>query len=128
MARVTGIGGVLFKAQDPEALAAWYAKHLGVPFDAKMGCAIFRWDKDKGPDGGAAAWSLAKADSERFTPSDSSFVLNYTVDDMAALVEQLKAAGIALLRGPDTHDYGVFASIMDPEGNRVELWEPKSKG
>lgn len=125
MARVTGIGGVFFKAKDPDALAAWYQEHLGVPFDSKMGCAILRWKEDQGPDGGSTVWCLSKTDSDWFKPSDSSFQINYRVDDMAGMLEQLQKAGIAILQGPETHPNGIFSWILDPDGNKVELWEPQ---
>ena len=124
MARVTGIGGVFFKARDPEALAAWYRDHLGVPFDAKMGCAILSCAEDSRPDGGQTVWCLAKSDSDWFKPSESSFMINYRVDDMAGLLEKLKAAGVAVIKGPDTDFNGIFSWILDPEGNKVELWQP----
>lgn len=124
MARVTGIGGIFFKARDPAALSAWYQQHLGVPFDSRMGIAIMRWEQDRGPDGGLTVWKAASSDSESFQASESSFVINYRVDDMAGMVEQLKAGGIPLLSGPDTDFNGIFTSILDPEGNRVELWQP----
>ena len=122
---VTGIGGVFFKANDPETLAAWYREHLGIPFDPKMGVAVIRWENDKRVDGGATAWCLAKQDTEWFSPSQSSFMINYRVTDMDALVARLKASGIAIHQGPETHDNGIFTWILDPEGNKVELWEPR---
>lgn len=124
MAKVTGIGGVFFKARDPQALAAWYREHLGIPVDSQMGFAILPWDQDRGPDGGQTVWCLAKDDSDWFSPSSSSFMINYRVDDMGALLEQLKAAGILPIKGPDTEFNGIFSWILDPEGNKVELWQP----
>jgi len=124
MARVTGVGGVFFKAKDPEALAAWYQEHLGVPFDSKMGCAILRWNQDSGAEDGATVWCLSKTDSDWFNPSESSFMINYRIDDMAGMLEQLQKAGIPIQQGPETHFNGIFAWILDPEGNKVELWQP----
>lgn len=124
MARVTGIGGVFFKAKDPDALAAWYKEHLGVPFDSKMGCAIIRWNQDPMAEDGCTVWCLSKTDSDWFQPSQSSFMINYRVDDMAGMLEQLKAAEIPIIKGPDTEFNGIFSWILDPEGNKVELWQP----
>ena len=127
MAKVTGVGGVFLKARDPEALAAWYGEHLGMPFDAAMGCAILRWGEDLGPSA-CTVWSLAKMDAEKFRPSQSSFLINYRIDDMAGMLEQLQAAGVAILQGPEEHFNGIFSWILDPEGNKVELWQPRKMG
>lgn len=124
MARVTGIGGVFFKARDPKALAAWYASHLGLALEP-WGGAVLRWPLDTADDGGATAWHIAAADTKWFAPSESSFMINYRVDDLDAIVAQLAAAGIPLVKGPDVEDNGKFAWVMDPEGNKVELWQPK---
>jgi len=125
MAKVTGIGGVFFKSKgDPKALAAWYQKHLGMPLEA-FGGAVLRWPNDQAEDKGLTVWHLAKADSKWFAPSESSFMINYRVDDLGELVTQLRAAGVEVIQGPESHENGRFAWVMDPEGNKVELWEPK---
>jgi predicted enzyme related to lactoylglutathione lyase len=124
MARVTGIGGVFFKSNgDHKALAAWYEKNLGIKLEP-WGGAILAWPDDKAPDKGLTVWNAAAKDSEWFAPSRSSFMINYRVDDMAGMLEQLKANGIEIVKGPDQEDNGVFAWIMDPDGNKVELWQP----
>lgn len=123
MARVTGIGGIFFKARDPKALAAWYAQHLGLSLES-FGGAILRWPLDTAKDGGVTVWHVAEKSTEWFAPSESAFMVNYRVDDMAELIEQLTRAGIALVKGPDVEDNGIFAWVMDPEGNKVELWQP----
>ena len=124
MARVTGIGGVFFKSKgDPAALAAWYAKHLGLKLE-DFGGAILRWPEDKASDDGLTVWSLAKSDSKWFSPSESSFMINYRVDDLDALLRQLRADGVTVVGGPESHENGRFAWIMDPDANKVELWEP----
>ncbi len=124
MKRVTGIGGIFFKARDPAALQAWYKHHLGV--DVKpWGGAAFRWADDDGkPVGGTTAWSIASLDSDQFAPSTSSFMVNYRVDDLHALVKALKEEGCNVLDKIDESEYGKFAWVMDPEGNKVELWQP----
>jgi predicted enzyme related to lactoylglutathione lyase len=133
MAKVTGIGGVFLKCKgDSAALASWYQKHLGMQLEA-WGGAILRWPDDKADDKGLTVWSLAAKDSEWFSPSDSAFMINYRVDDLVGLLAQLKEAGVTPVTGPESHENGKFAWIMDPDGNKVELWEPmawdaKNKG
>ena len=124
MAKVTGIGGVFLKCRgDSAALAAWYQTHLGLPLET-WGGAILRWPDDKAEDQGLTVWSLADKDSQWFSPSDSAFMINYRVDDMDALLAQLRAAGIEPVGVPESHENGKFAWVMDPDGNKVELWEP----
>ena len=123
MARVTGIGGVFFKASDPKALAAWYEEHLGMPLEP-WGGAILLWPEDKAEDAGLTVWNLAEQSSQWFAPSTSAFMLNYRVDDLDALLGQLKEAGVEIVGGPEAHENGKFAWVLDPEGNKVELWEP----
>ena len=125
MAKVTGIGGVFFKAQgDKEALASWYQKHLGIALES-FGGAVLKWPEDRAADKGLTVWCLAEPGSDWFSPSASSFMINYRVDDMAGMIAQLEAGGVAILQGPESHENGEFAWIRDPEGNKVELWEPK---
>ncbi len=124
MAKVTGIGGVFFKSTgDKAALAAWYQTHLGMPL-ADWGGAVLRWPDDTAEDKGVTVWSVAAGDTKWFGPSTSSFMINYRVDDMDAMLEQLRAGGVEILQGPESHENGKFAWIMDPDENKVELWEP----
>jgi predicted enzyme related to lactoylglutathione lyase len=124
MAKVTGIGGVFFKSTgDSAALAAWYKKHLGMALE-DWGGAILKWPDDKAEDKGLTVWSVAKSDSKWFSPSNASFMINYRVDDLGELLEQLRAAGVEIVKGPESAENGKFAWIMDPDGNKVELWEP----
>ena len=133
MAKITGIGGVFFKSTgDGAALAAWYQKHLGLALE-DWGGAILKWPDDKAEDRGLTVWNAAPADTKWFSPSTSSFMINYRVDSMNELLEQLRAGGVEVLKGPESHENGKFAWIMDPDGNKVELWEPmlwddKNKG
>ena len=133
MARVTGIGGVFLKCKgDSAALSAWYQEHLGLQLE-DWGGAILKWPDDPAQDGGMTVWNLADRDSEWFSPSASSFMINYRVDDLDELLAQLGAAGVEVVGGPESHENGKFAWIMDPDGNKVELWEPmewndKNKG
>jgi predicted enzyme related to lactoylglutathione lyase len=126
MAKVTGIGGVFFKStKDNKALAEWYRDHLGLDLES-WGGAMIKWTDDAQADGGLTVWSTAASDSKWFAPSESNFMINYRVDDLDGMISQLKNAGIELVGGPDSDDNGKFAWIMDPDGNKVELWEPKS--
>ena len=127
MARVTGIGGVFLRSQDPKALAAWYAQHLGIQLN-DWGGASFLWSDEVPPTTGTTAWSIFPADTEYFgagTPAGPQAVMiNYRVDDLEAMLAQLKGAGVAIEPHDETYPYGRFAWIVDPDGNRVELWEP----
>jgi predicted enzyme related to lactoylglutathione lyase len=124
MAKVTGIGGIFFKSRsDSAALAAWYHRHLGIPLES-WGGAVLRWPDDTADDKGLTVWTVADKDSQWFSPSDSAFMINYRVDDLDALISQFRGDGIEIVSGPESHENGKFAWIMDPEGNKVELWEP----
>ena len=124
MARITGIGGVFFKTKsDQKTLASWYEKHLGLKLE-EWGGAILRWPEDKAPDRGTTVWHVAEKDSQWFSPSESSFMINYRVDDLEELVAQLRKDGIEIVKGPDVDENGKFAWILDPDGNKVELWQP----
>jgi predicted enzyme related to lactoylglutathione lyase len=124
MAKVTGIGGVFFKSRgDGAALAAWYRRHLGMPLE-DFGGAVLKWPEDPADDGGLTVWHVAQHDSQWFSPSAAPFMINYRVDDLDALLAQLRAEGVAVVAGPESHENGKFAWILDPEGNKVELWQP----
>jgi predicted enzyme related to lactoylglutathione lyase len=133
MARVTGIGGVFFKSKiDHKKLAEWYEKNLGVPLES-WGGAVLKWPDDKAEDKGLTVWHVAEHDTDWFSPSGATFMINYRVDDLNGMVTQLKGNGIEIWKGPESHENGKFAWIMDPDGNKVELWEPmiwdeKNKG
>jgi predicted enzyme related to lactoylglutathione lyase len=124
MKRVTGIGGVFFKAQDPKTLGEWYRRHLGVPIE-DWGGAAFRWVTEDNPSGtGTTIWNPFKQDTGYFAPSTASFMINFRVHDLHALVAALRAEGCAVHDKVDESEYGKFAWVMDPEGNRIELWQP----
>jgi len=124
MARVTGIGGIFFKAQDPVALRDWYRRHLGIDV-LDWGGAAFRWtDANGAPAGGTTIWSVAGSGSDTFAPSASTFMVNYRVDDLQALLAALRADGCQVLDKTDDSEYGKFGWVIDPEGNKVELWQP----
>ena len=117
MRRVIGLGGVFFKARDPEALYAWYEKHLGVKRDSPF--------LNKGDEGGMTVWSIFPADTTYFDPTTAPFMLNYRVENLDALLKLLAEEGVSIDPKREEADYGKFAWITDLEGNRIELWEPK---
>jgi predicted enzyme related to lactoylglutathione lyase len=124
MQRVTGIGGIFFKAKDPASLGTWYKQHLGIDVQV-WGGAAFPWaDASGAPVGGTTAWSLVQADSDSFAPSTSPFMVNYRVADLAGLLAALRSEGCTVLDKTDDSEYGKFGWVIDPEGNKVELWEP----
>lgn len=129
MERVTGLGGVFFKAADPKALVQWYVTHLGIETDPD-GCVTFKWGP-KAPVGsggaeiqGITVWSAFAASTTYFAPSPKQFMLNYRVRDIAAMIAQLRAAGIDVTDAKDDPGFGLFAWLSDPEENRIELWQP----
>lgn len=121
MKRVTGIGGVFFKTKDPEKLRQWYSTHLGIKTDQYGAC--FDWRK---PDGGKGftVWSTFKEDTKYFDPSEKQMMINYRVENLAELLNVLKEEGVTVIGEIEVYDYGKFGWIMDPEGNKIELWEP----
>ena len=124
MKRVTGIGGIFFKAKDAVGLQAWYKRHLGIDVQ-EWGGTAFTWKDDEGkPVGGSTIWSIGAIESNNFAPSKASFMVNYRVDDLHALVKILKEEGCNMLDKLDESEYGKFAWVIDPEGNKVELWQP----
>jgi predicted enzyme related to lactoylglutathione lyase len=114
--RVTGIGGIFFQARDPAALHAWYRDHLGIDVQS-WGGAAFTW----GASGGTTIWSVGR---EGFGPGSTPFMINYRVDDLHALLTALRAEGCNVLDKTDDSEYGKFGWVIDPEGNKVELWQP----
>jgi predicted enzyme related to lactoylglutathione lyase len=124
MAKVTGIGGVFIKSKGKGSdLAAWYRDNLGLELES-WGGAIIKWPEDKAEDGGLTVWSSADSDTKWFSPSESSFMINYRVDNMDEMLAHLKQNGVEIQKGPESHENGKFAWIMDPDGNKLELWEP----
>ena len=124
MKRVTGIGGIFFKARDPVALGAWYRKHLGIDVQ-DWGGAAFRWTDEAGnPTSGTTIWSVGSAEGDPFAPGTSSFMVNYRVADLHGLLEALRGEGCKVLEKIDDSEYGKFGWVIDPEGNKVELWQP----
>jgi predicted enzyme related to lactoylglutathione lyase len=124
MKRVTGIGGIFFQAKDAPALRAWYARHLGIDVQEWGGTAFLWTDPAGKPAGGMTVWSVAPEGSEQFAPSRAAFMINYRVEDLHALVAVLREEGCNVLEKIDESEYGKFAWVIDPEGNKVELWQP----
>lgn len=126
MKRVTGIGGIFFKAKDPEGMRAWYKTHLGVDVQ-DWGGAAFSWSGDDGkPTGGSTIWSISAMDSNTYAPSSAPFMINYRVPDVDALLAALREEGCNVMGDSEDSEYGKFGWVLDPEGNKVELWQPPS--
>lgn len=121
--KVTGIGGIFFKCKEPAKVKNWYKTHLG--FDTEDYGARFEWlEKDDTTKKGVTQWSLFKETGNYFTPSTKEFMINYRVENLISLVEQLKKDSVTIIDKIETYDYGKFVHIMDIEGNKIELWEP----
>ncbi|MBU2492888.1 MAG: VOC family protein [Bacteroidetes bacterium] len=121
--RVTGIGGIFFKTGDQKNIKEWYNKHLGLALDEYGSVFEFRLT-DKPDQKGYAVWSPFKDDTTYFQPSEKEFMVNYRVEDLQWLVEQLRNEGVEIVDEIESYDYGKFVHIMDPDGNKIELWEP----
>jgi len=123
MKRVTGIGGLFFKSKNPEETKAWYRKHLGIE-SGKYG-GTFEWRHAEAKEKkGFTAWGPFKEDTDYFKPSPKEFMINYRVSDLEKLIEVLKEEGVEVVGEIERYDYGKFGWIMDPDGQKIELWEP----
>ncbi|CAN5831240.1 VOC family protein [soil metagenome] len=123
MKKVTGIGGIFFKCKDADKMKEWYKTHLGM--DTGNYGASFEWYQDSdGTKKGTTQWSPFNETTKYFEPSTKEFMINYRVEDLEALVEDLKKNGVTVVDNIETFDYGKFVHILDAEGNKVELWEP----
>jgi catechol 2,3-dioxygenase-like lactoylglutathione lyase family enzyme len=120
MKRVTGIGGIFFKAKNPKELAAWYQKHLGIDFGGKVYADFQFQEREKG----WTAFSLFDAETKYFEPSAKEFMINLRVENLFELLKILRAEGVRVFDETEDGDYGKFGWILDPEGNKIELWEP----
>lgn len=123
MKRVTGIGGIFFKTEDSTRLKEWYSKHLGIVTD-QYGAA-FSWQDTQGKTG-HTVWSLFKKDTEYFKPGDQEYMINYRVENLEELLITLKEEGVQIVGEMETFEYGKFGWIMDPDGHKIELWEPNN--
>jgi predicted enzyme related to lactoylglutathione lyase len=126
MKRVTGIGGVFFKAKDDEALKKWYHDHLGI--ELKQGCGVFQGrELDQPGKITNTIWSPFPHDTTYFEPSRAPFMINYRVENLEAVLAALRAEGVAVEDKVEASDFGRFGWLLDPEGNRIELWEPPAQ-
>jgi predicted enzyme related to lactoylglutathione lyase len=123
MKRVTGIGGVFFKTANPESTKAWYEKHLGIP--AGQYGHLFIWRDDEQPDQRkSTTWNPFSATTNYFAPSTKEWMINYRVENLKALLDELRKEGVTIVGDIEEYEYGKFGWILDPEGNKIELWEP----
>ena len=126
MKKVTGIGGVFFKSADPKGMNEWYVKNLGLPV-GKYGT-TFEWLHEDDPSKkGSTSWCAFANDTKYFDPSAKPFMINYRVENLVELVDELKKENVTIVDEIAEYDYGKFIHILDPEGNIIELWEPKDE-
>ena len=126
MRRVTGIGGIFFKSTNPQVLRDWYKTHLGIEVQ-DWGGAVFPWADATGrPVEGTTTWSIGTSDSKYYEPSKATFMINYRVEDLSALLQCLRDEGCQVVGDAEESEYGKFGWVIDPDGNKVELWEPPS--
>ena len=124
MERVTGIGGVFFKANDPQQLREWYRRHLGIDVQSWGGASFECREAERPERRGQTVWSIFPADTKYFDPSRAPFMINFRVDDLNRVLDQLRAEGVEVDARIEESEFGRFGWAMDGEGNRVELWEP----
>jgi predicted enzyme related to lactoylglutathione lyase len=123
MAKVTGIGGVFFKCKDPRKISEWYKANLGM--DTNQFGANFEWrEMEDSSKIGSTQWSPFDEKTQYFEPSTKEFMINYRVDNLEEMVEELKQKGVTIVDKIETYDYGKFVHIIDNEGNKIQLWEP----
>lgn len=123
MERVRGIGGIFFKARDPKALSAWYRDNLGIPTEDWGGARLI-WKQDDERGDAFTVWSPFSADTTYFAPSEASFMVNFRVEDLDAMLAQLRARGAKVDEKVEESEFGKFGWVFDPEGNKIELWQP----
>lgn len=128
MSGIKGIGGIFFKSPDPEQLNAWYQRHLGMP-TAPDGSNLLRWRRHDDPEKAeVTVWAPFKHDTTYMDPSKASFMVNYIVDDLDAMLERLRAEGVEVDEKVEEYEYGKFGWVFDPDGNKIELWQPMGPG
>jgi len=123
MKKVTGIGGIFFKTKDPKKISDWYGENLGLVINPYG--SVFEFRQGAAPDKkGYAVWSPFKEDTDYFAPSEEPYMVNYRVADLKALIDDLREKGVKIVGEIEEFEYGKFAHILDPEGRKIELWEP----
>ncbi|MBS1594483.1 MAG: VOC family protein [Bacteroidetes bacterium] len=127
MKRVTGLGGIFFKCNDPEKVREWYKKHLGIESNQWGGQITFE-QREGDTEAPSTVWTPFKADTKYFEPSAKDYMMNYRVADLVALAAVLKEEGVTILDEVSDSEYGKFLHILDIEGNKIELWEPPVGG
>jgi predicted enzyme related to lactoylglutathione lyase len=125
MARVVGIGGIFFKSEDPAKLVGWYGEQFGLPVESDFGGILFRWRTDQEPASSQfTIWSAFPRDTTYFVPTTATYMINYIVDDLDGMLQQLSASGTQIDDKQEDTEYGRFAWAVDPDGVRFELWQP----
>ena len=125
--KVTGIGGIFFKSPDPKKACDWYDKHLGIQFGEQT-YRSFQWKEQETGEQGSTVFSFFKNETTYLDPSKSPFIINFRVKNLDTLLSQLQSEGVTIVGEPQTYSYGKFAWILDPDGNKIELWEPIEAG
>lgn len=123
--KIVGIGGIFFKSEDNQKLNNWYRKNLGI--ESESWGAVFPWKRVENDEETYTAWSTFKKETTYLEPSQKDFMINYQVHDLDELLEDLSKEGIEVVKEKEESEFGKFAWIMDPEGNKIELWEPPTK-
>lgn len=126
MKRVTGIGGIFFKTKDPKHTKNWYEKHLGI--QSEEWGSLFKWRHFEDPEQvGTTSWSPFASDTDYFSPSTHDSMINYRVEHLEELLKELKKEGVKIIGDIETYEYGKFGWILDPDGRKIELWEPNDQ-
>lgn len=124
MARVLGVGGVFFKSPDPDRLYEWYVRHLGIVKNDEPGISFANSAQ---PDNSFVVWSAFKSDTRYFEPADKQYMFNLVVDDLAGALQQVVEGGAEIIGDVEKYDFGSFGWFIDPDGNKVELWQPANQ-
>ena len=124
MAKVLGVGGIFFKSPDPARLNQWYSQWLGLAVESESGVSFVAFRPDTMPKTGYTVWSAFKSTTTYFAPADKEFMFNLVVDNLEEALSQVKAGGAQIIGDVEENDYGRFGWFVDPDGNKVELWEP----
>jgi len=124
MAKVLGVGGIFFKSPDPQRLYQWYSQWLGLPVQTEAGITFVAFLPHSMPRNGYTVWSTFEATTTYFSPSDNEFMFNLVVDNLEEALSQVRAGGAQMVGEVEKSEYGQFGWFMDPDGNKVELWQP----